>query len=118
MALGFLSAASGIVRGVTNFIKKRKAVKSEKLEKKAEKLADQKAKLSALGGDTFGLQDIIKLSASTQADKSKETRKGNTDTPKAAAALAAGGGGVSSIPVWLWPIAGIVILFVLLKGKK
>ena len=132
--LGFLKLGAKIVSGVSNFIKKKKAVKSARLEKKAEKIANQKMQLLSIGaassslpsfelkslkkgfGEFSNFQGIKKASGMAQSVKSKDTGNGNTDgAENETAAMTMGNN--KSIPIWLWPVAALVVLFVMFKKK-
>jgi hypothetical protein len=115
--LGFLKIAGGIARGVGNFIKKRKAVKAEKLDKAQAKIAERRAALSGIG---FSSGDAIKESGISAAMKNFAPDK----LPKKVEALnisekvsgvASAGGSNKIIMIAVAAIAAIFLLPKLLK---
>jgi uncharacterized protein YpmB len=117
MALGFLKIAASIGRGVGKFIQNRRAKKEAKIEAKATKLAEQRAKLAELagidtanGGEPVGsIADYIKASGAISSMPEK------APPVKVASAKTSQGSESKSMPVWLWPVAIAGMLFLLPK---
>jgi hypothetical protein len=127
MALGFLKIAAGVGRGIGKFIQNRRSKKEAKIEASANKLAEKRAKLAELagidtasGGEPVGsITDYIKASGvmdTGTGEKVKAPAVKITPINPVQKSVAS-----KSMPVWLWPVAAVGLLFLLpklLSGKK
>lgn len=126
--LGILKIAGSAVRGIGNFIKKRKAKKEAKLDARATKLANQRAELAKLGGDPplgnlFNAADIFKISGGADSLPTPGELGAPPGVSERIAAMQKTGGGSTGggVPVWLWPVVGVAALLLLPKllgGRK